>query len=144
MPTATQFEEITNGLSSEISELERLYNRLPEVIAKKKAQLSKLQEVAQIMTDESNDDDGILNSLMGLAGGGTRAMRARKQRGPTLPTRVMTLLNAAGPKGLEFKGILGNLEERGEEINKSHLMTTLKRLIDRDKIENIAGRYRVV
>jgi len=36
-------------LLEEIAELERLYNRLPEVIAKKKAQLSKLQEVAQIM-----------------------------------------------------------------------------------------------
>jgi hypothetical protein len=143
MPTATQFDEITTGLSSEIEELEKLYNRLPEVIAKKKAQLSKLQEVAQIMTDEGNEDDGILQSLIGLSGGGARSARSRKQRGPTLPTRVMTLLNAAGPRGLEFRGILGNLEEAtGGAINKSHLMTTLKRLIDRDKIENISGRYR--
>ena len=145
MPGTTQFDEITSGLSSEIEELEKLYNRLPEVIAKKKSQLAKLQEVAQIMTEEGNEDDRILQSLMGLSGGGGRSARSRKQRGPTLPTRVMTLLNAAGPRGLEFKGILGNLEEAvGGDINRSHLMTTLKRLVDRNKIENISGRFRTV
>jgi hypothetical protein len=57
----------------------------------------------------------------------------------------MTLLNAAGPRGLEFKGILGNLEEaEGGSINRSHLATTLKRLIERQKIESVAGRFRVV
>lgn len=143
MTSTTQLEEITEGLSGEIQELERLYDRLPEVIAKKRAQLSKLQEVAKIMTDESAEDDGILRSLIGL-GGAPRVARGRRQRGTNLPTRVMTLLNAAGPRGLEFKGILGNLEEAGGTVNRSHLLTTLKRLVDRGKLENISGRFHAV
>jgi hypothetical protein len=143
MTSTTQLEVITDGLSGEIQELERLYDRLPEVIAKKRAQLAKLQEVAKIMTDESAEDDGILRSLIGLSGT-PRVARGRKQRGMNLPTRVMTLLNAAGPRGLEFKGILGNLEESGGAVNRSHLLTTLKRLVDRGKLENINGRYHAV
>jgi hypothetical protein len=102
-----------------------------------------LQEVAKIMTDESAEDDGILRSLIGL-GGAPRVARGRRQRGTNLPTRVMTLLNAAGPRGLEFKGILGNLEEAGGTVNRSHLLTTLKRLVDRGKLENINGRFHAV
>lgn len=142
MPTTTQLEEVTHGLSSEIEELERLYAKLPEVISKKRAQLGKLQEVARIITDESEEDEGILRGLIGLSGT-ARVARTRRQRGTNLPTRVMTLLNAAGPRGLEFKGILGNLEEAGGTVNRSHLLTTLKRLVDRGKIENINGRYHV-
>lgn len=142
MASMSQLEEITQGLSGEIAELEKLYQRLPEVIAKKRAQLSKLHEVTKIITDDTDEDEGILKSLMGLAGSGARAARKAKQRGPNLPTRVMTLLNAAGPRGLEFKGILGNLEEQvGGAINRSHLLTTLKRLADRGKIESINGRF---
>jgi hypothetical protein len=104
-----------------------------------------LQEVARILTEDNGEDENILRSLMGIAGGPARATRVRKQRGPNLPSRVMTLLNAAGPRGLEFKGILGNLEEaEGGSINRSHLATTLKRLIERQKIESVAGRFRVV
>lgn len=145
MPNTAQIEEITQGLYTEISELEKLYGRLPEVIAKKKAQLSKLQEVAKILEEANGEDESILRSLMGMSGAPARTARARKQRGPNLPTRVMTLLNAAGPRGLEFRGILGNLEEaEGGSINRSHLATTLKRLVEREKVENVAGRFRVV
>jgi hypothetical protein len=145
MPNTAQIEEITQGLYTEIAELEKLYGRLPEVIAKKKAQLSKLQEVAKILEEANGEDESILRSLMGMSGAPARAARARKQRGPNLPTRVMTLLNAAGPRGLEFRGILGNLEEaEGGSINRSHLATTLKRLVEREKVENVAGRFRVV
>jgi hypothetical protein len=145
MPNTAQIEEITQGLYTEIAELEKLYGRLPDVIAKKKAQLSKLQEVARILEEDNGEDESILRSLMGISGAPARTTRARKQRGPNLPTRVMTLLNAAGPRGLEFRGILGNLEEaEGGSINRSHLATTLKRLVEREKIENVAGRFRVV
>lgn len=143
MSSTAQLEEITHGLSSEIEELERLFDRLPQVIAKKRAQLTKLQEVAKIITDESTESDGILRSLIGL-GGSSRVARTRRQRGTNLPTRVMTLLNAAGARGLEFKGILGNLEEAGGTVNRSHLLTTLKRLVNRGKIESINGRFHAV
>jgi len=143
MPSTVQIDEISQGLSTEIAELEKLYQRLPDVISKKRAQLSKLQEVARILTEDNGDDENILRSLMGISGGPARAARVRKTRGPNLPSRVMTLLNAAGPRGLEFKGILGNLEEaEGGTINRSHLATTLKRLIERQKIESVAGRFR--
>lgn len=144
MSTVTQIEQLATGLSNEIEELERLYGRLPDVIAKKRAQLSKLQEVAKIMGEGSETDDDILASLMGLSSVGPRVVSSRKSRGPTLPTRVMTLISAAGPHGMQFKQILGKLEEAtGGEINRSHLTTTLKRLVDRRKIEKIADRFRV-
>jgi hypothetical protein len=140
----TQLDELTQGLTTEIAELERLYSRLPDVIAKKKAQLTKLHEVARIMTDSSDDEDGIFKNLVGLTATTARPTRRTRGKGPNLPSRVMTLLHAAGLKGLEFKGILGNLEEQsGEPINRSHLLTTLKRLVDRRKIVNVDGRFKV-
>jgi hypothetical protein len=144
MSTATQIEQLASGLSSEIAELEKLFTRLPDVITKKRAQLSKLQEVAKIMSDGPDADDDILQSLMGLSAAPVRVSSTRRTRGPNLPTRVMTLLTAAGPRGMEFRGILGKLEEvTGGEVNRSHLTTTLKRLLDRRKIEKIADRFRV-
>lgn len=145
MSTVTQIEHLASGLASEIAELEKLLNRLPDVITKKRAQLSKLQEVARIMSDGSDTDDDILQSLMGLAAAPPRASATRRARGPNLPTRVMTLLSAAGPNGMAFRGIQGKLEEvTGGEVNRSHLTTTLKRLLDRHRIEKVADRFRVV
>lgn len=145
MSTVTQIEQLAGGLFNEIAELEKLLQRLPDVIAKKRAQLSKLQEVAKIMSDGSDADDDILQSLMGLSAAPVRVGAGRKTRGPNLPARVMTLLNAAGQRGMELRGILGKLEEAtGGEVNRSHLTTTLKRLLDRGKIERIGDRFHAV
>ena len=142
MSTVTQIEQLAGGLSNEIAELEKLLQRLPDVIAKKRAQLSKLQEVARIMSDGSDTDDDIMQSLMGLSAAPSRVSTARKTRGGNLPARVMTLLNAAGQRGMELRGILGKLEEAtGNEVNRSHLTTTLKRLLDRGMIERIGDRF---
>ncbi len=141
MSTVTQIEQLAHGLSSEIAELEKLYNRLPDVISKKRSQLSKLQEVAKIMNEGTDTDDDILQSLIGLTGTGPRAV-TRRSRGPNLPTRVLTLLAAAGANGMVFKQLLGKLEEAtGGEINRSHLTTTLKRLVDRGRVKRNIDRF---
>lgn len=131
-------ESLSRELSADIENLKRLAVAIPQLLDRKQRQLERLAEISKSMTQE---DTEIEELIARYADSRPTAARPRAQRrGRTLPTDIMALLHAAGPRGASLDNLFEGLSQ-SREVSKQNLSSTLSRMKSQGKIAKVNGMF---
>jgi predicted CopG family antitoxin len=132
-----RMEDVKRELSDDIDNLKRLAEVIPQLLERKQRQLDRLAEVASSMQQEDVEVETLIARYTEL-----RPARARgsRGRGRTLPTDIMALLHAAGPRGASLDELFDGLSKT-RHVHKQNLSSTLSRMKSQGKIAKADGMF---
>lgn len=131
-------EGIARELSADIENLKRLSVAIPQLLERKQRQLERLAEISRSMTQEDSEVEELIARYTDSRP--TARPRGQQQRGRTLPTDIMALLHAAGPRGASLDNLFEGLS-KSRDVNKQNLSSTLSRMKSQGKISKVNGMF---
>lgn len=131
-------ESISRELSLDIENLKRLSEAIPQLLDRKQRQLERLAEISRSMTQEDTEIEELI-ARYAEARPSSRP-HAPRRRGRTLPTDIMSLLHAAGPRGASLDDLFDGLSKT-RDISKQNLSSTLSRMKSQGKISKVNGMF---
>jgi len=130
-------DNVARELSADIENLKRLSEAIPQLLERKQKQLDRLAEISKSMTDE---DTEIEELIARYAEARPTKPRTARRRGRTLPTDIMALLHAAGPRGASLDDLFEGLIKT-REVSKQNLSSTLSRMKSQGKVSKVNGLF---
>ncbi len=131
-------ESIARELSGDIENLRRLADAIPQLLDRKQKQLERLGEIAKSMSQEDSEIEALIARY--TEAHPAKATRATRHRGRTLPTDIMALLLAAGPRGASLDDLHEGLTKT-RDVSKQNLSSTLSRMKSQGKIGKHNGMF---
>lgn len=131
-------ERVSRELSSDIQNLKRLAETLPQLLDRKQRQLNQLAEISRSMAQEDTEIETLIARY--TESRPSSRDRAPRSRGRTLPTDIMALLHAAGPRGANLDDLFDGLSKT-REISKQNLSSTLSRMKSQGKVAKVNGMF---
>ncbi len=132
-----EVERIKHQLSEDITNLKRLAETIPQLLERKQRQLERLTDVSRSMEQE----DAEITALIARYAESRPVMRAAsRRRGRSLPTDIMSLLHAAGPRGASLDDLFDGISKT-RQISKQNLSSTLSRMKSMGKIGKENGLF---
>jgi hypothetical protein len=118
--------------------LRRLADAIPQLLERKQKQLERLAEISRSMAQEDSEIEDLIARYADARP--TTKLRATRRRGRTLPTDIMALLHAAGPRGSSLDDLFDGLTKT-RDISKQNLSSTLSRMKSQGKIAKANGMF---